>query len=141
MEGDTIRASGTNTLVDMWLGDRVRSICITRDAIAANVGFARAESMTEDERCKFVRANLTLVLGAAKSVLRDAGSSGSTIVLDGNALAGGDSAGEDRRKSDRRKGNRRSLTRPKESVATGERRRSDRRQSERRRAARPKASA
>ena len=137
MEGDTIRPSGTNTLVDLWLVDRVRPICVTREAIAANVGFAKAEGMGEDDRCQFVRSNLSLVLSAARHALDD-GEKGELVVLDGSALVAGGIVGGERRKDDRRKSERRKSARPKNGLAQPDRRRSERRQGERRRQARPK---
>jgi len=137
LEGDTIRASGTNTLVDLWLVDRVRPLCVTREAIAANVGFAKAEAMGEEDRCRFVRSNLTLVLAAATAALLDGTNDGDLIVLDGSALVADGSGGGDRRTSDRRNKKRRQIARTGGSLATGERRRSERRVSDRRRSARP----
>ena len=138
MEGDTIRASGTNTLVDLWLVDRVRPICVTREAIAANVGFAKAEGMGEDERCQFVRSNLSLILKAARTALDDSDHTGELVVLDGSALVAGASVGGERRKDDRRKVERRKAPRQKAGLAHPDRRRSERRQSERRRQPRAK---
>lgn len=143
MEGDTIRASGSNTLVDLWLIDRVQPICITGEAIAANVGFARAATMNEEERCRFVRANLALVLEAATAVIRETGGTsktGGSIVVDGSALVNGSAPGEDRRKGDRRKTGRRTAARPASGPTTGDRRRNERRVAERRRPGRPKTS-
>lgn len=139
LEGDTIRASGTNTMVDLWLVDRVRPICVTREAIAANVGFAKAESMTDDDRCRFVRDNLALVVTAAKSVLHANGPGCARIELDGQSLAkgagAGAAAGEDRRKGNRRVTNRRRVNGQPETLAGGEKRKNSRRQGERRRPA------
>ena len=137
LEGDTIRASGTNTMVDLWLVDRVQPICITREAIAANVGFATAERMGEDERCRFVRDNLALVVTAAKSVLEVNGPDCARIELDGQSLVqgAGAGAGEDRRKSNRRFAERRRVKVPAGQLVVGERRKNSRRQSERRRPA------
>ena len=137
LEGDTIRASGTNTMVDIWLVDRVRPICVTREAIAANIGFATAESMTDDDRCRFVRDNLALVVTAAKSVLQIQGPDCARIELDGQSLAegAGAGAGEDRRNANRRLTDRRRSKGQADKLVGGERRKNSRRQSERRRPA------
>lgn len=138
MESDTIRASGPSTLVDLWVVDRVRPICVTREAIAAHVGFEEAESMTEDDRCRFVRDNLPLVLKAARTVLEVSGPRDGIIVLDGSALVGAGTAGGERRTVDRRKSERRRVSRPEANLPQGDRRRTNRRQDDRRRRARPK---
>ena len=48
MENDSIRASGNNTLVDIWINGKLRSICITHEAIGAFVGFDTAAEFSED---------------------------------------------------------------------------------------------
>jgi hypothetical protein len=65
MENDSIRASGNNTLVDIWIDGKLRGISIAREAIEAYVGFDRADGMTENDRCEFVRTHLPLVVKTA----------------------------------------------------------------------------
>ncbi|MGH6728779.1 MAG: hypothetical protein ACREBK_01385 [Sphingomicrobium sp.] len=92
--------------------------------------------MTEVDRCLFVRANLPLVLDAARALFEDSGPYDGIIVLDGSALVANGKAGGERRKSDRRMGERRRVARPSEAPPHGDRRRNNRRQAERRRQAR-----
>jgi hypothetical protein len=132
MENDSIRASGTDTLVDIWINGKLRAICITREAIDAYVGLDQARSMTEDGRCEFVRTHLPLVVSAVKVGLRDAGPATDSVTIGAGQLG----ASGDRRTGERRKADRRKITKPKEALPQGERRRGDRRKSDRRRTSR-----
>lgn len=131
MEGDSIRTSGNDTFVDIWIEGKVRSICISRAAIDAHLGFDRGANLSEDERREFVRANLPLVISAAKSRLAETGPTADSIMIDAGQLPGG-KAGE-RRKTERRKTERRKTAKPVAELPHGERRRGDRRHADRRR--------
>ena len=61
MENDSIRSSGTDTLIDLWIDGKIRSICVTQEAIGAFLGFENATGMSDRDRCEFVRAHLPLV--------------------------------------------------------------------------------
>jgi hypothetical protein len=127
MESDSIRPSGSNTLIDLWIEGKMRAICISRAAIETFVGLKAPETMSEDERCEFVRTHLPQVVAAAKNELRQ-DPTAETVILDAGQLGG---AGE-RRKGERRKSERRKLSRPVDSLPHGERRRGQRRTGERR---------
>lgn len=130
MENDTIRSSGTNTLVDLWVDGRMRAITVTRGAIDARLGLLseQAAAMSDEGRCEFVRANLGAILKAAKARLREAAPDSATIVIDTGdlGLASGGRSGE-RRKTDRRK-----AQRPEAIPPGGDRRRGQRRTGDRR---------
>ena len=132
MENDSIRASGTDTLVDIWVNSELRAICVRREAIDNYIGFEAAR-MSEDDRCEFVRKNLPLVVTAVKTKLRNSNPAADTVTIEGGQLGGDDAGGIDRRKRERRKTERRKVTKPKEQLPHGERRRTDRRKTERRR--------
>jgi hypothetical protein len=131
MENDSIRASGNDTLVDIWISGKLRAICITREAIDAYVGLDRAARLTEDERCDFVRTHLPLVVTAVKSRLREAGPAAHSVTIDAGELAGTG----DRRTGERRKADRRKTSKAKDVLPQGERRLGDRRKRDRRRPA------
>jgi hypothetical protein len=135
MENDSIRASGTDTLVDIWINGKLRAICVTKEAIDAVVGSSRATGMSDEDRCEFVRGRLPLVVTAAKTWLSETSPAADRVVIDVGQLGGTapSSPGGDRRKGDRRKTERRKGDRPKEDLPQGERRRGDRRRNERRR--------
>jgi hypothetical protein len=130
MENDSIRASGTDTLVDIWIDGKVRGICITREAIGAYLDFERAGGMSDDDRCVFVKDNLSLVLKAAKARLRDQDPTANTIIIDAGHLARPDGKATDRRQKERRKTDRRKSAVP--LAGQPDRRRAPRRRSERR---------
>ena len=128
MESDSIRASGSNTLIDIWVEGKLRAICVTREAIESFLGSRAPQSMTDDDRCEFVRTHLPQVVAAAQASLR--GNAGKTTVV----IASGDlSPDGDRRKGERRKTERRKASKPVEVLPHGERRRGQRRNGERRR--------
>ena len=129
MENDSIRPSGSDTLVDIWIDGKLRAICVSHDAIAAFLGFERAGGMSDDDRCEFVRTHLPMVVTAAKAGLRD-NPRADTIMIDVGQLPRPDGTGGDRRKGDRRKAERRKGPRP--PGGRPDRRRGDRRQGERR---------
>ena len=138
MENDSIRASGTDMLVDIWIDGKMRAICITQEAIGAYLDFDRVAAMSDDERCDFVKNNLALVLKAAKSRLRETDPTAASIMIDAGHLPRPDGKATDRRRGDRRKGDRRKMKVPLGNQP--ERRRSDRRSGERRaRSPKPKA--
>jgi len=130
MENDSIRASGTDMLVDIWIEGKMRSICISQEALGAYLDFDRVARMSDDERCEVVRTNLATVLTAAKQRLREGDPTAQMIVIDAGHLPRPDGKATDRRKSDRRKTDRRKTSR---TMGTSpERRRTDRRTGERR---------
>ena len=129
MENDSIRASGGDTLIDIWVDGKLRAISISRAAIETSLGIPAA---TEDERCEFVRTHLPQVVSAVKAQLRDGDPTAGTVSIEAGQLGG---VGE-RRRSERRKSERRKVNRPASELPHGERRRSDRRKTTRRR---PKA--
>jgi hypothetical protein len=131
MEGDSIRTSGNDTFVDIWIEGKVRSICISRAAIDAHLGFDRGTNLSEDDRREFVRSNLPLLISAAKTRLAETGPTADSILIDAGQLPGG-KAGE-RRKKERRKAERRKVAKPASELPHGERRRGDRRHADRRR--------
>lgn len=139
MENDSIRASGSNTLVDIWIEGKMRSICVSHEAIGAFLGFEQAAAMWEEARCEFVRTNLPLVVTAAKACLREAGDLADTITIAAGDLPRSDGRSGERRKTERRKGERRKQATA--SRSPSDRRRSDRRQGQRRtRSPKPKES-
>ena len=130
MENDSIRPSGTSTLVDIWIEGKMRSLCVSQQAIGAYVGFEDAKGMTDRDRCEFVRTNLPLIVAAARSRLRDTDITADDVVLDVGQLPRPDGQSGDRRRTDRRKGDRRKSAAPRAGLP--DRRRSDRRQGDRR---------
>jgi hypothetical protein len=133
MENDSIRASGSETLVDIWINGKLRAICVTREAIDTYLGFARASGMADDDRCEFVRTHLPLVVTAAKASLRDGNPGADAVMIDGEQLGGpGSGRTGDRRRTERRKVERRKVSKPKDQLPLGERRRGDRRKTDRR---------
>ncbi len=130
MENDSIRASGTDTLVDIWIDGKIRACCISQEAIGAYLDFEQAARMTDDERCGFVKNNLSLVVSAAKTRLRDTDPTSDTVLIDAGHLARPDGKATDRRNGERRKTERRKAARPIGSQA--DRRRANRRRGERR---------
>jgi len=129
MENDSIRASGTDTLVDIWIDGKIRAICITREAIGAYLDFDQMARMDDDERCAFIKNNLSLVVSAAKARLQT-DPTAETVVLDASHLPRPDGKATDRRKTERRKTERRKVNRPLGSQP--DRRRANRRRGERR---------
>jgi hypothetical protein len=130
MENDSIRASGTNTLVDIWIEGKLRGICVSQDAIGAYVGFDQAVGMADQDRCEFVRSHLPLIVTAAKERLRATDPLADTVTIDIGELPRADGRSGDRRKAQRRKDERRKADRPRSDQT--ERRRRERRQGERR---------
>ncbi|MEP7130215.1 MAG: hypothetical protein ABI770_03715 [Sphingomicrobium sp.] len=134
MENDSIRASGGNTLVDVWIEGKLRGITVARGAIQAFLALPpdRAQAMSEEERCEFVRTHLPLVLTAAKIQLREGNPAADSISIEAGDLGGdGRAQASDRRRAERRKTDRRKSKNP-EPPRTGERRRAARRTGERR---------
>ena len=140
MENDSIRASGTDTLVEVWIDGKLRGISVSREAIGNYLGFSddRAAAMSEDERCECVRKNLSLVLSAAKAWLRETNPAADSVSIDTGDLARLDTArGGNRRGVERRKGERRKSAREQGVLPEGDRRRGERRWTERRRPKKP----
>lgn len=130
MENDSIRPSGTDTLVEIWIEGKLRAVCVSQEAIGAYLGFEAAANMSDRDRCEFVRSHLPLVVKSAKERLRATG-----ITADNVVIAVDDLPRDDGRKGNRRRTERRKTERRKADVPRGnlpERRRGDRRQGERR---------
>jgi hypothetical protein len=131
MENDSVRTSGEDTLVDVWIDGKMRSISLSRRAIAAFLQLPpdRAAALTDEDRREFVRTRLSLVVNAAKDRLRGTDPGADTVALD-EASAGepaSSRSGGDRRQGDRRKGERRKLNLG--PPRSGERRKGDPRRS------------
>jgi len=131
MENDSIRSSGTDTLIELWIDGKLRAISISQEAIGAFVGFTEMTAMADKERCEFVRTNLPLVIAAAKTRLKD-DPDADTVTLDAGQLPRPDGRQGERRKGDRRMGERRKTAREPDPTRP-DRRRGDRRAGERRR--------
>jgi len=112
MENDSVRSSGENTLVDMWIDGRLCAISVSREAIEAFLRMPpeRAAAMSDDDRREFVRTHLSLVLTAAARGLRSTDPAADTVTIEAGQL-GGQAAARmgDRRQGDRRKGDRRKV--------------------------------
>jgi len=132
MENDSIRASGSTTLIDIWVEGKLRAIAVTQAAIETYLGAKAPEAMSENDRCEFVRTHLKQVVAAVQARLRGNGDA-SSIVVDGRQLLtpGG------RSKGNRRVGDRRKAGDNSEPLPQGERRRGERRGGDRRRSANP----
>jgi hypothetical protein len=132
MDNDAVRTSGDQTLVDMWIDGKSRTVSISRAAIEAHLQLNpdRAAAMTDEDRREFVRGNLKLLASAASELVRANDPDALTVDIDvgqftGNAPAPRASVASDRRQGDRRKGGDRrkvNLGPP----PSGERRRGDR---------------
>ena len=131
MENDTIRSSGGNTLVDVWIEGKMRAICVSRGAIEMHLGLTadQAAAMSETDRSEFVRTNLSLIMKAAKKRLNETSPVAPAIFIDTGQLP---VRGGDRRRSERRKTERRKADRPAGVPPGGDRRRGQRRKAERR---------
>jgi hypothetical protein len=72
MENDVVRTSGENTLVDLWLEGRFRSITVLRSAIEVYLRASQEEAalMTALDRREFVRTHLGLIGRAATTLLQ-----------------------------------------------------------------------
>jgi hypothetical protein len=124
MENDSVRTSGSSTLVDIWIDGKLRAISLSREAIDTFLQLTgdRSATVTDDDRNEFVRTHLTLVITAATEKLRNTDPNSDTVAIDSGQLGGILGApSADRRQGDRRKGDRRkaNLGPP----PTGERRR------------------
>ena len=113
MENDSVRTTGDNTLVDMWIDGKLRAIAVTRRAIEAFLRLPpdRAAALSDDDRSEFVRTHLALVVRAAAERLRNTDPGASTIAIDAGQLGGQEhnQSGERRDGGDRRKGDRRKV--------------------------------
>jgi hypothetical protein len=129
MENDSIRSSGENTLVTIWIEGKLRNISITRGAIESLMKLPpnRAGTLTDDECREYVRTHLGMVTAAARNQLLDNDPDADTIAIEGGqpGMQEGAPVG-DRRKGDRRKGERRKVKKP---VVHDRRRGGDRRKS------------
>ncbi len=128
MENDSIRASGSDTLVDIWVNGKLRAICVTSQAIDIFLGPERAGEMSEEQRCEFVRTHLPMLVKAVKATLRESNPDADVVNID----IGKFGSAADRRKSERRTSDRRKTSVPKARLPYGERRRGDRRKKDRR---------
>jgi hypothetical protein len=129
MENDSIRSSGENTLVTIWIEGKLRNIAITRGAIESLMKLPpnRVGTLTDDECREFVRTHLGTVTAAARNQLLDNDPDADSIAIDGSQPGRPEGApAGDRRKGDRRKGERRRVKKP---VSHDRRRGGDRRKS------------
>ena len=132
MENDSIRASGNDTLVDMWIDGKVRAIRVLQEAIGTMIGYDRVAAMSDEDRCEFVRMQLPQIVAAARDGLR-ADPAASNVTIERGQLHGpGGTPGGDRRKVDRRNAERRKKNTPASELPHPDRRRGDRRASDRR---------
>jgi hypothetical protein len=115
MENDSIRSSGENTLVTIWIEGKLRNISISRAAIEALLKLPphRAGTLSDEECREFVRTNLGVVTAAARNQLLAGDADAETVAID-PAQVGRDDGGRtgERRNGDRRKGDRRKVNRP-----------------------------
>ena len=115
MENDSIRSSGENTLVTIWIEGRLRNIAISRSAIEGFLKLSphRGGTLSDDDCREFVRTNLGVVTAAARNQLLATDPDADTIVIDSGHVGRQEGArtGE-RRAGDRRKGDRRKVNRP-----------------------------
>ena len=72
MENDSVRATGNDTVVDLWIERKFRAVTISRQAIETFLQLTpqNAASMTEKDRREFVRTHLGIVARAATDHLR-----------------------------------------------------------------------
>ena len=134
MENDSIRASGGNTLVDVWIEGKLRGISVSRGAIETFLALTphQAAAMSENDRSEFVRTHLPIVLTAAKMQLREMGRGADSVSIDSGQLGStGRGLVGDRRKTERRKTERRNPN-GSELPRAGDRRSAERRTRERR---------
>lgn len=130
MENDSIRSIGTDTLVDIWIDGKMRSLCVSHEAIGAFLGFERAAGLSDPDRREFVRTHLPLIVAAATARLGETDFTADAVTIDVDQLPRPDGRPGNRRGDERRKGERRKTSLPRPGQT--ERRRSDRRQSDRR---------
>jgi hypothetical protein len=130
MENDSIRSIGSDTLVDIWIDGKMRSLSVSHEAIGAFLGFDRATGMSDQDRCEFVRTHLPLIVSAAKQRLSETNRNADEVVIDVGELPRPDGRSGDRRQTDRRKTDRRKMKVPRPGQM--ERRKGDRRGGERR---------
>jgi hypothetical protein len=129
MDNDAVRTSGDTTLVDMWIGGKSRTVSVTKAAIEAHLRLSpeRAEQMSADDRCEFVRANLRLLAATATDIVCQGDPNVTAVVIDAGHLGGQAPKADRRQGGDRRRGGdrRKAKLGP---PPTGERRRGDRAQ-------------
>lgn len=112
METDLIRTSGEDTLVDIWIDGKMRSVSISRGAIASFMHLApgAAAALADEDRREFVRTHLELVVKTARARLRELEPGADVVAIEANPGGGRPSVREgDRRHGDRRKGDRRKV--------------------------------
>src|SRR6476469_9021762 len=130
MENDSIRSVGSDTLVDIWIDGKMRSLSVSLEAIGAFLGFDKASSMSERDRCEFFRTHLPVVVAAAKQRLSETDRSVGQVVIAVGQIPGCEGKSGERRASDRRKGERQKVTLSRSGQP--ERRKGDSRAGERR---------
>ncbi len=116
MENDSIRSSGENTLVTIWIEGKLRNISISRAAVESFLKLppGRAGTLTDDDCREFVRTHLGVVTAAARNQLLDNDPGADAVVIGGGQIGreAGPRTGERRGGGDRRKGDRRKVDRP-----------------------------
>lgn len=88
MENDVVRTSGDNTLVDLWLEGRSRSVTVSKSAVEAFLRVTRedAASMTPLHRREFVRTHLGLISKAATTHLQTNPTANMIVIGSGEIL-------------------------------------------------------
>ena len=108
MDNDAVRTSGDRTLVDMWIDGKSRTVSVTKAAIEVHLRLSpeRAEQMSAEDRCEFVRANLRMLAATATDVVRQGDREATAVVIEAEHLGGEapKSTVDRRQSSDRRKG-------------------------------------
>jgi hypothetical protein len=137
VENDSIRSAGDLTLVDVWVDGKLRSISISRQAIAKlrQLPADQVEAQSDDDSREFVRTRLALIAGAAKERLRSLDPDAEMIAITADDVGAADQPFVERRKGERRKSNRRTPAQPGGKI--GDRRQGDRRKGDRRKGSHP----
>lgn len=90
MEVDIIRTSGDDTIVGLWIVDRIRTVAVPRRVITAYLGLspAAAAEMSDHDCREFVRTHLTPVADAAARIVRDGDPQAKIVSIGAGLLAG-----------------------------------------------------
>jgi hypothetical protein len=129
MESDSIRASGSNTLIDIWIEGKLRAICVTRPAIDSFRAQKGLPADPDGDACEYIRGQLPQVVSAAKTKLRSDPLADNVTIDAGELGAVGERRQDERRKDERRKADRPAATLPHGERRKGERRKTGRRKS------------
>ena len=130
MENDSIRSVGSDTLVDIWIDDKMRSLLVSPEAIGAFLGFDKAAACPIETGANSSERTFLLIVVAAKQRLSETDRSAGEVVIDVGQLPRSDGRSGDRRTTNRRKDDRRKVSLS--WSGQPERRKGDRRAGERR---------